>query len=354
MSPPSEEQVPRRVTELFREWFDEPGLEIRSQANAGSVQFDFVIDACGRSFAGKYKQSSDAASVAMALEQIQAAVRREERLIPLLLVPYMGTVGAQRCQNEGVGWIDLSGNAHVEIDSLYLHVEGKPNRYKQPGRPSNAFAPKSSRIARFLLMHPGEYFRQAEIADATDVGRGYTSKIVRRLEEKSLVTVADGGVGTERPTLLLDAWREKYEFGDHNIVKGTVAARESQELTKRLAHTLEDAGRAYAVTGLSAAWILSSFARYRITTIYLDQEPDDALKREIGLREDPHGANLWLTIPNDEGVFHGASRRETAEQESIQCVHPVQVYLDLLGHPERSSEAAEEVRQQYLTWARSY
>lgn len=351
MSLPSEEQVPRRVTGLFREWFDEPGVEIHSQVNAGSVQVDFVIDACGRSFAVEYKQSSDAASVAMALEQVQAAVRREERLIPLLLVPYMGTVGARRCRNEGVGWIDLSGNAHVEIDSLYLHVQGKPNRYKQPGRPSNAFAPKSSRIARFLLMHPGEYFQQAEIADATDIGRGYTSKIVRRLEEKNLITVADGKVGTERPDLLLDAWREKYEFSDHTIVKGTVAVRESQELTKRLALTFEDAGHTYAVTGLSAAWILTSFARYRITTVYLDEEPNDALKREIGLREDPQGANLWLTIPNDEGVFHGAGRRETAEQASIRCVHPVQVYLDLLCHPERSSEAAEEVRRQYLTWA---
>ncbi len=353
MSPPSEEQVPSRVTELFREWFADPGVDIRQRVNVGSYPIDFVVDACGRSFAVAYKRSSDAASVAMALEQIQAAARRDEKLIPLLLVPYMGTVGARRCQNEGVGWIDLSGNAHVEIDSFYLHVEGKPNRYKRPGRPSNAFAPKSSRIARFLLMHPGEYFRQADIADATDVGRGYTSKIVRRLEEKRLITVADGKVGTERPNLLLDAWRERYEFSDHNIVKGTVAARESQELTKRLAHTFEDAGHAYAVTGLSAAWILTSFARYRITTVYLDEEPDDELKREIGFREDPQGANLWLTIPNDEGVFHGAAHRETAEQESIRCVHPVQVYLDLLGHPERSSEAAEEVRRQYLTWARS-
>ena len=238
-------------------------------------------------------------------------------------------------------------------DSFYLHVEGKPNQFKQPGRPSNAFAPKSSRIARFLLMHPGKYVRQSEIASATDVGRGYTSKIVRRLEEKNLVKTVNGKIGTDRPDLLLDAWREKYAFGDHHVIKGTVASRESQELTKRLAHAFESAGLSYAVTGLSAAWLLTSFARYRTTTIHLKREPDESLKRDIGLREDPKGANLWLTIPNDGGVFQGAAPQKASEQRGIRCVHPVQVYLDLQGHPERSSEAAEEVRRRYLNWTSS-
>lgn len=353
MDQPTEKEAARRVKELFQKWCGESDVAVRPEGDLGSAHVDYVIDACGRTFVGEYKRSSDAASVAMALERIQEATRCEKTLIPLILVPYMGEVGAQRCREEGVNWIDLSGNAHVETGSLYLHVEGKPNHYKQPGRPSNAFAPKSSRIARFLLMHPGEYFRQAEIADATGVGRGYTSKIVRRLEEKNLITIANGQVGTERPDLLLDAWREKYEFNDHRILKGTVAARESLVLTRRLTATFEEEGLRYAVTGLSAAWLLTQFARFRITTIYLAEEPDDALKRDIGLREDPQGANLWLTIPDDEGVFQGARRQETSELEGVCCVHPVQVYLDLHGHPERSSEAADQVRRKYLDWTNS-
>jgi hypothetical protein len=31
-------------------------------------------------------------------------------------------------------------------------------------------------------------------------------------------------------------------------------------------------------------------------------------------------------------------------------VHPVQVVLDLAGHPERAREAAERVRLQHLEW----
>jgi hypothetical protein len=42
-------------------------------------------------------------------------------------------------------------------------------------------------------------------------------------------------------------------------------------------------------------------------------------------------------------VFHGA-----AEREGIRCVHPVQAYLDLKDHPERSAEAAEQLRAKLL------
>lgn len=57
------------------------------------------------------------------------------------------------------------------------------------------------------------------------------------------------------------------------------------------------------------------------------------------------GANVWLVVPKDVGVFHGQRK-----VEDIQCVHPVQVYLDLKGHPERATEAADELLRRELNW----
>jgi hypothetical protein len=258
----------------------------------------------------------------------------------------MGKKGANRCKEEGVSWIDLSGNAHLSTDSFLIHVEGKSNQFKQKGRPTNPFAPKSSRISRFLLIHPNRRFRQKEIADRAGVGRGWTSKVVRRLEEKRLVRRdEDGRVEVPDPSLLLDAWHEKYDFSKHRILKGTVASKDSTALTERLAQAFESAGLKHAATGLAAAWLLTQFARFRIATFYLERFPEEELKREIGLREDPKGANVWLAVPNDEGVFHGSS-----EREKVRHVHPVQVYLDLKGHPERSGEAADSIKSEYLNW----
>jgi len=53
--------------------------------------------------------------------------------------------------------------------------------------------------------------------------------------------------------------------------------------------------------------------------------------------------NARLVVPNDHGVFEGA-----ADFGGIRCVHPVQIYVDLKGHPERSAEAAEDLRARLL------
>lgn len=349
MDAPSKTEAEGRIEELLRDWVEER-VRVRGQTDEKSrLRGDFTIQLRGRTLVAEYKRSNDVATVVQAIEQVKEMVRQGSGAEPLLIVPYMGEKGAERCRKEGVGWMDLSGNADLSTDSFLIHVEGKPNQFKQKGRPSNPFAPKSSRISRFLLIHPNRRFRQTEIAERTGVGRGWTSKVVRRLEEKGLVArVDDGRIEVPDPSLLLSAWHEKYDFSKHRVLKGTVASRDSVDLIKRLAESFESASVEYAATGLAAAWLLTQFARFRIVTFYLDQLPREDLKRNIGLREDPTGANVWLAVPSDEGGFHGSS-----VEEQVRHVHPVQAYLDLKGHPERSDEAADSIKNKCFDWNES-
>jgi hypothetical protein len=147
------------------------------------------------------------------------------------------------------------------------------------------------------------------------------------------------------PEHLLDAWHEAYDFTRHRVIKGHVAARSGEELLRWIAGILEKQAPAYAATGLCAAWLYTRFANFRLATFYIPNAPGDKLSGELGFREDERGANTWLVVPNDEGVFQGSDARE-----GIRCAHAVQVYLDLKDHPERSSEAASRLRQDFLKW----
>ena len=73
--------------------------------------------------------------------------------------------------------------------------------------------------------------------------------------------------------------------------------------------------------------------------------PTKKLLREIEFNEEPRGANVWLILPDDDGVFHGCN-----EQAEVRCVSPLQTYLDLKGHPERAKDAAVELRREHLSW----
>jgi hypothetical protein len=77
--------------------------------------------------------------------------------------------------------------------------------------------------------------------------------------------------------------------------------------------------------------------------VYVAELPGEEACRAMGFHETERGEKVWLVRPNDAGVFHGGTVRE-----GISCAHPVQVYLDLKEHPERSAEAAEALRQNVL------
>lgn len=320
--------------------------EIRLEKSHGAPQRDGIIAVGPFTFVVEWKGSGLAAQVATAVEQVQRYAVDIDGAVPVVAVPFMGEAGRERCAEADAAWLDLSGNAKIFAPGLRILVEGKPNLFKRRGRPSSAFAPKSSRVTRWLLMHPNEPLTQREIARATDTDEGYTSKIVSKLEHDGLIVKdQSGAIKARDPDLLLDAWREDYNFSKHHLVRGHVAARSGDALLRELVGSLQKASAEFAATGLAAAWLLDRFAGFRTTSLYLAKAPTPELLDSLSFREDERGANVWLVVPNDEGVFHGA-----CEIEGIRYVHPVQVYLDLGAHPERADEAATKLRTSHLTW----
>ena len=352
MSVPSHEHAIRLVISKFSQLLEIPRELINTEVTHPNGRYDAVIRTEAYTFVVEYKGSGATASVASAIEQLgRAPASYGNSVIPVVVVPYMGEVGQRRCAEVGFGWMDLSGNAHIFAPGLRIHIEGRPNKYKRRGRPSSAFAPKSSRIARRLLMNPRTPLSQRELARATDVDEGFTSRIVAKLEQDGLVVrETNGSILAADPVLLLDAWYEEYDFSKHHLIEGHVSARSGEALARKLSGWLNDSGEKFAATGLAGAWLLNHFAAFRIATFYLDRYPQDWLLDAFGFQPEPRGANVWLVVPADGGVLSG---RE--ELDGIPCVHPVQVYLDLKGHPERATEAAAALKADLVKgWQESH
>ena len=308
---------------------------------------DFVVVASGYTFLVECKGNAARAPLLMALQQISNFKNSFPKdAIPLIAVPFMGPSGINFCRDHGLSWIDLSGNAHIKSPGILLHIEGRSNQYKKLGRPANVFAPKSARIARQLLIEPEKRYNQRELSQFTALDEGYTSRIVRRLEKLDLIERDEqGALRPSDPYRLLDAWFDVYDFSKHRVIKGHIAARSGEELLNQISQTLAEQKIDYAATGLAAAWQYTHFAKFRLVTIFLADPPGEDLFDPLHFRIDDRGANTWLVVPNDNGVFHGSSARD-----DIICVHPVQIYLDLKGHPERAKEAASMLHKLSLKW----
>lgn len=326
-------------------WLGDPKLRVRTHDRASGA--DLTAEFGRLRLVVEYNATGSAAVVGSAISQ---ARRHAEQLgrgaLPVVAVGHMGESGRRLCAAAGVSWFDLSGNAHIVGPGLLVHVEGKPNKFSQRGRPSTVFAPRSARVARLLLLDPRRAFRQQDLSRESGLDDGFVSRIVHRLEDDGLVRRGeDGSLTVVDPNLLLDAWAEVYDFTKHTITKGHVTAPAGEKLLAQVSQTFSKSKFRHAATGLAAAWLHTSFAGFRLATFFVEKLPGERLLREIGFREEAKGANLWLVVPNDEGVLLGAEARD-----DIPCVHPVQTYLDLQAQPERATEAAGELRSRLLNW----
>src|SRR5882672_5706256 len=143
-----EAEVPKRLAELLT--LPQPKVRVNrpvAPRHGGLAGVDLVVSAGDLTFLIECKTTSDAAPIAMAARQVRTyAQQLKKKTIPLVAVPYMGEAGQRVCEEAKVSWLDLSGNAHLfGPPGLRVHIEGKPNLFKRPGRPRSLFAPKSAR-----------------------------------------------------------------------------------------------------------------------------------------------------------------------------------------------------------------
>ena len=342
-----EQLAMERLAQIFSATGQAVNFDVVPNTGTGGQhwRWDTVLIAGGHRFGVECKSSGSLSHIAMAVSQLAEVPNHSpEPVIPLLAVPYMGETARAHCEKHNLAWLDLSGNGKIVAPGMFYLEVGHPNRFPRLGRPESSFGPKGSRIARQLLMDPETPIRQRDLATNTGLNEGHVSRIVGKLVDTGLAERGNDGIRVVDADLLLDAWHEEYRFDRHTVIRGHVATRSGDALVRSIATTLSELQVPHAATGLAAAWLLTAYAGFRLVTVYLADFPSAGLMADLGFREEPRGANTWLVVPNDEGVFHGAS-----QVGDVRCVHPMQAYLDLKGHPERAQEAADELRSRLLS-----
>ena len=70
--------------------------------------------------------------ISQAAQQLTAYLRRidDKTIVPVIVVPYMGTEQSKMLQREGISWIDLCGNMVIRVQGqIYIERTGKKNMF---------------------------------------------------------------------------------------------------------------------------------------------------------------------------------------------------------------------------------
>ena len=127
-----EKQAMLEVPGILANFLELPERKVNVVPHQGKNAPDFVVKASGYNFLVLCKDTAARAPLLLALGQILEfkTFSQKRNAIPLIVVPYMGKSGINFCQDHGLSWIDLSGNAHIKAQGLLIHVEGHSNRFK--------------------------------------------------------------------------------------------------------------------------------------------------------------------------------------------------------------------------------
>ena len=278
-----EREAASRLPGLLESWLRSPAEPVTAPLEAGQLQeVDFAVTVAGRLFVCEVKARDDVATLERAARHVQGFEVGADA-VRLIAVPFMGPKARKWAAEHGVSWVDLSGNTDIHADSLHIVVSGEKNRYASPGRPSNPFTTRYSRVSRALLAKADRWWKQVDLAEELDLPSGTVSKVVQHLDALELLERNDDNeLRARAPSLLLDSWAQRYRFGDHALRRYHVTARSGSEALQGLADRLAGQKLRWAATGLSAAWLYTAFAGFRLNTFLIEQHPADP--EELGLR----------------------------------------------------------------------
>lgn len=275
----------------------------------------------------------------------------------IFMAPFISGRSAEICKNEGVGYIDFSGNCYISFKSVFIEKENYPSLFQEKRELRSLFSPKATRVLRILLDKPRKIWKVQEMANKANVSLGLASNIKKRLLEQELINEKEEGIFLSQPEQLLNKWSENYSYKE-NKIKSFYSIKSIPEIESEISKICDREGIRYALTGFSGAARLSPSVRYQQVMIYVEKDKIEYLApffitqfagrvdRNTKLptsQKTERGANIALWVPYDEGVFYGSR-----VIDEVNVATPEQIYLDLKNYPGRGSEATEVLLEEVI------
>jgi len=251
---------------------------------------------------------------------------------------FASELSQDRLRRAGVSYLDLTGNAWISLErpGLLITTQGASKDPSPPPRGVRSLkGAKAARLVRALCdWRPPVGVR--DLAKRAGTDPGYTSRVIRLLEDEDLVgRDSTGQVKTVDWQGLLRRWSRDYDVARTNRAAGYLAPRGLPAFIGQLRRY----GGVYAVTGSFAVPPASSVAPGRLASCYV-QDPERAAEA-LDLRPVEVGANVLLLEPFDPVVY------ERSRQESgLTVVAVTQCAVDLLTGTGREPAEAESL----LSW----
>lgn len=277
------------------------------------------------------------------LATVSALIKSREPHV--IVAPHLSSKAKGLIEARGWSWLETNGSAHIATDGVFVHIERPDDGLaRRPG--ALLIPPQGERIVRHLLDNFPKRQRFTELAQATQLDHGYTSRILGKLRDTGLVSYErNRPIEVPYPAELFELWqtmpsriRESTWFVSRPKTLHAVALRIRDEAG------VENA----AFTGIFAASLVAPrIDAERIDCYVVDSRAATRVGERIGGERAEAGYNVALLVHRDPGVLTIGAK----SADHLTVVSPSQIYRDALQRGRgRERDAASVVRGELLKW----
>ena len=274
----------------------------------------------------------------------------DKNIVPLLIVPYMGTQQSKMLQRESISWIDLSGNMVIRVQNrVYIERTGRKNQFPDTSPIKKIFEGTSSLVSRALLLKKESFQSLYEVVDfiikrGGDITLSTVSKVVSSLEEGLLITKTETGISVTNREKLLESILEGYiNYMKRN--KNVTYTFAADNLIYNLDVIFFKEKVDYAVCWFSAAQ-RKKLATTNRTTVFIKSinEARKAFERNlINIKPDTEFGQLDLIETRNPCVWFNLQGKP-----DYSIVDDIELYLEMMLDTPRGPKIAEILKERIL------
>lgn len=264
----------------------------------------------------------------------------DQNLVPIIIAEYISSDRRDQCRNEGVYYLDLSGNVFINHESIYIERTGFPNHHPEKRKGRGVFSDKASLILRAALKDIKKQWGVRELAGFTGLNPGFISRLAEELEKKNYISRKDSKMVFKDPESILDDWVREYDYRKNKEIRFFCIAKSPYEILEKIKRLNIPDDLNYAFGFHSGANLISPYAVYNELHIYIQNEKDISwFVDNLKLKHVDEGANMIFLLPYyKHSVFY-----DLKQISGLKVVSDIQLYLDLYKYPIRGLEQAEHI-----------
>lgn len=288
----------------------------------------------------------------MLVDYIRELGQEEEKVtLPIIAAPFIGGTQAEILKEQGVSWLDLSGNMMIKVPGrIYIERTGNKNKFPDTSPIKKIFQGTSSLVSRALLLKTEGFSSQYELVDFINsrnaaITAATVSRVLKSLEEELLINKTKSSISVINPEKLLDKLTDGYI--NLSKRKGVKKYKFSVEDVKRIFCALFERGVDYAACGFYAAQIKGLAVTTQATILIKNYE--EAKKAfnlsNVKVEPDSEFGNLTLVETKDNCVWFNI--KKVAPLITV-TVDDIELYLEMLVDTPRGPKIAELLRKRIL------